>query len=156
MVTKSYFRLILFTILIFFSNSLLYSMDNKNTELDLEKALNLYQKGDILIIDIRTTNEWIMTGVIPNSILINMHDADNQERKEFLEELKKELSDNENKRISFICASGARSKIVAEFFIKEGYKNISHIPDGILGKRNDGWLFQGYPIVKYNKKKDKK
>ncbi len=156
MVTKSYFRLILFTILIFFSNPLLYCMDNKNIELGLEKALNLYQKGDILIVDVRTTREWIMTGVIPKSVLINMHDDDNQERKEFLEELIKELSDNKNKGVSIICASGARSKIVADFLIKEGYKNISHIPDGILGKRNDGWLFQGYPIVKYNEKKEKK
>ena len=41
MVTKSYFRLILFTILIFFSNPLLYCMDNKNIELGLEKAQQL-------------------------------------------------------------------------------------------------------------------
>lgn len=156
MVTKSYFRLILFTILIFFSNPVIYSMDNTKIELSLEEALNQYEKGNILIIDVRTSNEWKMTGIIPDSILINMHDDNHQERKEFLEELKKELSLNQNKNIAFICASGARSKIVSDFLINEGYKNIFHIPDGILGKQNNGWLFQGYPILDYNEKKETK
>jgi len=156
MVAKSYFRLILFTILIFLSNQVIYSMDNSNTELSLEEALNQYEKGNILIIDIRTSNEWKMTGIIPDSVLINMHDDNHQERKEFLEELKKKLSLNQNKNIAFICASGARSKIVSDFLVNEGYSNIFHIPDGILGKQNDGWLFQGYPIHNYNEKKEKK
>ena len=29
------------------------------------------------------------------------------------------------------------------------YKNIFHIPEGVLGKNQDGWLFLGYPIESY-------
>ncbi len=154
MVTRSYTRLILFAILIFFNNSIFFSMDNVNTELELNKALDLYKKGDILVIDIRTSNEWKMTGVIPNSILINMHDNSNQERQDFVKELKKELSLNQSKNIAFICASGARSKIVLDFLISHGYKNVFHIPDGILGTQNNGWLYQGYPIIDFNESKE--
>ena len=66
-------------------------MDNKNIELGLEKALNLYQKkGDILIVDVRTAKkEWEMTGVIPKSVLINMHDDDNQERERIFRRINK-------------------------------------------------------------------
>ena len=32
---------------------------------------------------------------------------------------------------------------------EKNYKNIFHIPEGILGKNKDGWLFLGYPIESY-------
>ena len=156
MVTKSYIRLIILSVFIFFNYKLIYSMNNLNLEISLEKAHNLFKENSLLIIDVRTEKEWKMTGIIPNSILISMHDNNNLERKDFVEELKKELSLNQNKSIAFICASGARSKIVTDFLISHGYKNIFHIPNGILGKQNDGWLFQGYPIIDFNESKETK
>ncbi len=155
MVTISYFRLILLNILFFLINTLLYCMDEFNIELKLQEALNLYKSNNIIILDIRTANEWKTTGIIPNSILISMHDENFLERKDFVKELKKVLSGNDDKSFALICASGSRSKVVTDFLLKEGYKNISHIPDGILGKQNDGWLFKGYPLLDYNNQKEK-
>lgn len=149
MVAKSYIRLILFSIFIFLSNKLILGMDNINLEITLDKAHSLYEKEKLLIFDIRTKKEWQMTGVIPNSILINMHDNNNLERENFLNEVTSELKLYKNKNIAFICASGARSKVVMDFFINKGYKNIFHIPDGIMGKQSNGWLFQGFPITNY-------
>ena len=48
-------------------------------------------KKKVLIIDVRTIKEWQMTGVIPNSILVNMHDDNNIERKNFLNEVNLEV-----------------------------------------------------------------
>ena len=61
----------------------------------------------------------------------------------------------QDKNVAFICASGARSKIITDYLINKGYKNIYHIPDGIMGKQNDGWLFNGYPLINYNNMKEK-
>ena len=149
MVAKSYIRLILLSVFILLSSKLIYSMDNINLEITLDKAHSLYEKEKLLIFDIRTKKEWKMTGVIPNSILINMHDNNNIERENFLNEVSSEIESYKDKNIAFICASGARSRVVMDFFINKGYKNIFHIPDGIMGNQSNGWLFQGYPITNY-------
>ena len=69
---------------------------------------------------------------------------------EFLNEVELVLNKLKNKNIAFICASGARSEIVANYFIDKNYNNISHIPDGIVGKENNGWLYLGHPIKSYD------
>ena len=84
MVAKSYIRLILLSVFILLSSKLIYGMDNINLEITLDEAHSLYEKEKLLIFDIRTKKEWEMTGVIPNSILINMHDNNNIERENFL------------------------------------------------------------------------
>ena len=156
MVAKSYIRLILLIILICFNYKLIYSMDNLSLEISLDKAHSLYKEENLLIIDVRTEKEWKMTGVIPGSILISMHDDNNLERKSFLEEINLKISSYKSKKIAFICASGSRSKVVMDFFLNEGYKNIYHIPDGIMGRQSDGWLFSGYPITQYMTVKEAK
>ena len=156
MVAKSYIRLIIISVFIFLNSKLIYSMNNLNLEISLEKAHSLYKENNLLIIDVRTKKEWEMTGIIPDSILISMHDNNNLERKDFLKEINLEISSHKNKKIAFICASGARSNAVMVFFLNKGFKNIHHIPDGIMGKQSNGWLFQGYPITNYLTKKDPK
>ena len=156
MVAKSYIRLIIFSVFIFFNNKLAYSMDNLNLEISLEKAFKLYKENNLLIIDVRTKKEWEMTGIIPKSILISMHDNNNIERKGFLEEINLELSSHKNKNVAFICASGSRSKAAMDFFLNKGFNNIHHIPDGIMGRQSNGWLFQGYPITNYLTEKESK
>ena len=124
-------------------------MDNLSLEISLDKAHSLYKEENLLIIDVRTEKEWKMTGIIPNSYLINMHEEDFSENINFIKETEKVLDENKGLDIAFICASGARSEIAANYFIEKKYKNIFHIPEGILGKNKDGWLFLGYPIESY-------
>ena len=156
MVANSYIRLILFSVFFFFNYKFIYVMENLAQEINIDKAFSLYKERSLLIIDVRTKKEWKMTGVIPNSILINMHDDNNLERESFVEEVKFELDSNKNKNIAFICASGSRSEAVMSFFSNKGYKNVFHIPNGIMGHQNDGWLFQGFPITNYHTKKETK
>ena len=155
MVAVTYFRLILFSLLFFLANHVLLSMDNVKSELTLQEAHSLYINKNLTIIDVRTINEWKMTGIIPTSILINMHDDKYQERNGFVTEITKILLEYQDKNVAFICASGARSKIITDYLVNKGYKNIYHIPDGIMGKQNDGWLFNGYPLINYNNMKEK-
>ena len=135
--------------LFIFLSKIVLSMDVK-----LEKAYTLYKNNELVIIDIRTKNEWLSTGVIPGSILLNMHDDDYKENLSFIKSIEELLSKNRKKNIAFICASGARSKIVLDHFVSRGYENLSHIPDGIVGKNQDGWIFRSYPIKYLEKDKD--
>ena len=122
MATSSYFRLSIILIFILFNNLVSYSMENSKVNISLEEAVSLYKKNKLIIIDVRTAKEWSMTGVIPKSILLNMHDDNNQERSNFLNELESQLNINKNKNIAFICASGARSKIITDYLINKAIK----------------------------------
>ena len=118
----------------------------KSLNLDIQEAFEHYENNNLLVIDIRTKKEWIETGIIPKSILVNMHNDNYEENRNFIKEIDNILMVNKENNIVFICASGARSEIVVNYFSEKGYNNISHIPQGIIGKKNDGWLYLGYPL----------
>ena len=143
MVTKLYFRIIFLCFILLSWNG--YS-ENIMKSLNLQEAHDSYKDDKIIIVDVRTKKEWKETGIIPNSILLNMHNDSYEENKNFVNDLTAFLSKNLNESIAFICASGSRSELVANYFTEKGYKNLSHIPDGIVGKNNDGWLFLGFPL----------
>ncbi|MAH89580.1 MAG: hypothetical protein CMJ06_06055 [Pelagibacterales bacterium] len=150
MVAQFNFRLILYLLLFFTFHTTLISEDKMdNLNIDIKTAVKNYNANELKIIDIRTLKEWKMTGIIPNSYLINMHNEDFSENINFLEKVKKIINENQKHDIAFICASGARSEIVASYFKEKNYANIFNIPKGILGKSKDGWLFLGYPIESY-------
>ena len=150
MVAKLNFRLIIFFLIFFKLQSVLNSQDKMNDiNISINQALENYKSNKLKIIDIRTYKEWKMTGIIPNSYLINMHEEDFSENINFIQKIEKVLDVNKEFDIAFICASGARSEIAANYFKEKNYKNIFHIPEGILGKNKDGWLFLGYPIESY-------
>ena len=112
-------------------------------EINIENALENYNSKNLKIIDIRTLKEWKMTGIIPNSFLVNMHNEDFSENLDFIKQVEDIINNNQDIDIAFICASGARSEIAAQYFIDKEYTNIFHIPLGILGKEKDGWLYLG-------------
>ncbi len=150
MVTRLNFRLIIFFLIFFKLQGTLKSQDNmEDINISINQAIESYKSKKLKIIDIRTHKEWKMTGVIPNSYLINMHDEDFSENTNFIEQIKKVLDENKKFDVAFICASGARSEIAVNYFVEKNYKNIFHIPEGILGKNKNGWLFLGYPIESY-------
>ncbi len=153
MVTKYYFRIILFFLLLFVNIIQLGSDDSDmtNIEITIREAINYYNEKRIAIIDVRTVQEWETTGVIPGSFLVNMHSADFSENPNFVDEIELTLKSIKNDtKIAFICASGARSEIVANYFKNNNFKNIFHIPEGIVGKSNDGWLHLGFPLQQYD------
>ena len=143
MVTKIHFRIIFLCFILLSWNG--YS-ENIMKSLNLQEAHDSYIDNKIIIVDVRTKKEWKETGIIPNSILLNMHNDNYEENKNFVNDLTAYLSKNPNENIAFICASGSRSEIVVNYFTEKGYNNLSHIPDGIVGKNNDGWLFLGFPL----------
>ena len=150
MVARINFRLIIFFLIFFKLQCTLNSQDiMKDIDISINQAIESYKSKKLKIIDIRTYKEWKMTGIIPNSYLINMHEEDFSENINFIKETEKVLDENKDFDIAFICASGARSEIAANYFKEKNYKNIFHIPEGILGKNKDGWLFLGYPIDSY-------
>jgi rhodanese-related sulfurtransferase len=94
------------------------------------KAL-LEKNSNIFLLDVRTPQENSQAR-LPGSVLIPIN-----EFKGRINEVPK------NKTILVYCAVGSRSKAVAEYLSKNGYKNVYNMNDGIVG-----WFRNGFQIAR--------
>ena len=99
-------------------------------------------KNNIPIVDIRTSDEWNQTGVIPNSILLTFFKKNGTYN---FESWHKELGYviDTNKPYVLICRSGRRTKIVSEMIDKKIDKLVYNASFGI-----NSWLQSNLKVVK--------
>ncbi len=95
----------------------------KDAQALIAKAPNLY------ILDVRTPDEYRQARM-KNSVLIPVNDLERR-----LNEVPR------NRPVLVICAVGARSKQASEFLVAQGYKEVYHLNDGLVG-----WYRAGLPI----------
>ena len=104
----------------------------------------LSNKDDSHLIDTRSDIEWKSTGIPDLSSinketnLINWGPVLDQT---FFEQYKKFLLNSFNQKDSlfFICRSGSRSLIAAEFAIKYGFRYCFNVYDGFHNENNQNW-----------------
>jgi len=113
------------------------------TDITNENTLIKMDLGELILIDIREENEWKASGVAKGAITMSMNDP------KFLEAMNKLRTENPNKTLAFICASGNRSGIVQAELAKRGFSNIYSVFGGTTGNGISGWIKDGYPIVSY-------
>ena len=127
MVTAKIIRLIIISFILGLFHLSILASDISPTQ-----AWAKYINNELIIIDVRTKSEWKETGVIPNSILISMHDDDGNEKSNFTEEVLLIINKVKDKDISFICASGGRSNIISSYLSAKGYEKIYNISQGFF------------------------
>ena len=104
----------------------------------------LSKKDNSHLIDTRSDIEWKSTGIPDLSSinketnLINWGPVLDQI---FFEQYKNFLlsSFNQNDNLLFICRSGSRSLMAAQFAIKFGFKNSFNIYEGFYNENNQNW-----------------
>jgi len=92
------------------------------------KAL-LEKNRNIFLLDVRTPQENSQAR-LPGTVLIPINEFERR-----IKEVPR------NRTILVYCAVGSRSKPVAEFLSKNGYKDVYNMTDGIVG-----WYRNGYPL----------
>lgn len=96
--------------------------------------------GNIILVDIRTPEEWAQTGIAEGAIALDMTD------KTFVDSLVKLRSDNPATPIALICRTGNRSGYVFEALNKQGFANLMDVSEGMAGGRGGkGWIPRGLP-----------
>ena len=101
-------------------------------------------RGDILLLDIRSRQEWQQTGVGEAAHAVSMHEDD------FLQRLQSLTAGDKSRPIALICASGNRSKIVERALADMGYTNVIDVAEGMMGGPNgQGWIKSGLPMTLY-------
>jgi len=107
------------------------------------EALPLVQSGEMILVDIRTPEEWAQTGVAEPAHVNSMHVPG------FLERLDEILDGSKDSQIALICATGGRSAYLQGELKKRGYKNVIDVTDGMIGSgAGPGWLGNGYATRK--------
>jgi rhodanese-related sulfurtransferase len=92
------------------------------------KAL-LEKNRNIFLLDVRTAQENSQAR-LPGTVLIPINEIERR-----ISEVPK------NRTILVYCAVGSRSRPVADFLAKNGYKDVYHMTDGLVG-----WYRNGFPL----------
>tara|TARA_E500000178_G_scaffold336159_1_gene373863 strand:+ start:355 stop:813 length:459 start_codon:yes stop_codon:yes gene_type:complete len=109
-------------ILVGLANASVVKVDNK-------KILEILNGGGLLV-DIRTPEEWMETGVIESSKLHTFFDKNGRYNFNNWESKLKNF-DKLKDSIILICYSGYRSSLVARMLIKNGYTSVFDASGGI-------------------------
>lgn len=110
-------------------------------DLTAQDTYQAMQDDSLILIDVRTPEEWVQTGIAEGAHPISMLDRG------FLSQLAQLQEDNPGKTVAFICASGRRSALVQAELERRGYENIFSVYGGTTGSRNaPGWIREGLPI----------
>ncbi len=113
--------------------------------LSAEKALEMSQAGDLMIIDVRTPMEWMRSGVAQGALTITPQNPT------FMQELNDAVSGDMSKPIALICATGQRTAKISSFLREQGYSAVADISEGMMGNFSaQGWLRKNLPTVQYS------
>lgn len=101
--------------------------------------------GEIVLIDVRSPEEWKTTGVAERAQTIWIRDP------KLGQKLDSVTGSDRSKPVALICATGVRSGIVAAAMARAGYSTIYNVGEGMHGSAaGPGWLRRGLPVVKAN------
>lgn len=98
--------------------------------------------GEIVLVDIRTPEEWKETGVPASAHAITMH----QEPRAFVKQLLAAMGGDNTRPVALICRTGNRSSTLQAELRKAGFSNVVDVAEGMAGGRNGkGWLKTSLP-----------
>lgn len=120
------------------------SRDNA-LQLSAPDAHRLVDSGELILIDIRTPEEWRHTGVAKGAILINMVHPGGTDG--FVREILAQVDDDTDRPIALICRTGNRTTHVQRLLIGHGFSRIYNITEGMAGSSaGPGWIKRGLPV----------
>ena len=105
-------------------------------------AYEAMQTGDLILIDIRTPEEWAETGVAQGALALTMHSRD------FGAKLTALFAAQPNANFGLICATGGRTSYVTSVLEKNGITGVVDVSEGMLGNSlGAGWVARDMPVV---------
>ena len=110
--------------------------------LNAPEAAEKVASGQIVLLDIRSPEEWQETGIAEGAWPVSMHTQD------FPKHLQAILSQLQPEQIALICATGGRSAYIAEVLEKNGVVGVADVSEGMFGNgQSPGWAARGLPVI---------
>ncbi|MEM7168817.1 MAG: rhodanese-like domain-containing protein [Pseudomonadota bacterium] len=113
--------------------------------LPADQAMDLAGKGDIILIDVRSPQEWQQTGVPAGARTVTIHDPDGLPG--FVAAIQVELAGKSDKPIALICAAGNRSTMAQAALREAGFSRVLNVKEGLFGNDSGpGWIARDLPL----------
>ena len=111
-----------------------------------DEAYRRTASGELILIDIRSPQEWQKSGIPRGSVPISMHHPGGREA--FRDAILAAAKGDKARPIALICAVGGRSRWAQRYLSKAGFTNVQDVTEGMFGrgKNQPGWLNRGLPV----------
>src|SRR5207248_8539233 len=107
------------------------------------QAFERSKQGNLVIIDVRTSEEWRETGVIPQARRVDFYRGPQVLLKYVLEM----VAGDKNAPIAVVCHSGSRSTEAQKFLQAQGFTRVFNLKEGMAGSAaGPGWLNRPLPV----------
>ncbi|MCB1528088.1 MAG: rhodanese-like domain-containing protein [Hyphomicrobiaceae bacterium] len=111
-----------------------------------KEANDKAMSGEVVLVDVRTPQEWQQTGLPASGYAITMHQAG----PEFMKQLDAALGGDRSKPLAIICRTGNRTSKLVGPLEQAGYTHVINVAEGMVGGRyGPGWIKTGLPLRKY-------
>ncbi len=118
--------------------------DYVGKSLTVQQAFEQAQKRKIILLDIRTPNEWRSTGVGEAAFPLDMR------REDFISVVTQLVEQDKSRPVALICAGGVRSARMSNRLTEAGFTNIIDVPEGMFGSAaGPGWIRAGLPVSEH-------
>ncbi|MCA8900154.1 MAG: hypothetical protein KDA53_02780 [Hyphomonas sp.] len=112
------------------------------TQIAADAAWTMVQRGELVLIDVRTPTEWAMTGLPRDARPATLQDSD------FVDQARGAVLGDLDYPVAVICRSGNRSAMAAAALEKAGFSHVFEIAEGMSGNevKGQGWIKRGLPV----------
>jgi rhodanese-related sulfurtransferase len=118
-------------------------------ELTAPEAQRLAVAGEVILIDIRTPEEWRQTGVPRGAKLVNMMHPGGADG--FVSDILEQVDGDADAPIALICRTGNRTSQVQRLLVARGFSQVHNVTEGMVGSSaGPGWLKRGLPVDPYH------
>ncbi|MEM6386865.1 MAG: rhodanese-like domain-containing protein [Pseudomonadota bacterium] len=98
--------------------------------------------GELVLLDIRSPQEWADTGIAKGAWPVSLHEPD------FVARLQAILQNVPADKIGLICATGGRTAHVIGMLEANGITGVADLSEGMMGNpRGPGWIARGLDVV---------
>ena len=114
-------------------------------EMSAPDALAQLKAGKLILVDIRTPQEWQQTGVAQGAVRLDMQHPKGAPG--FTDDLLKLTKGDKNAPIALICRTGNRTTQVQRYLEAQGFTQVINVREGMAGSAaGPGWLRRGLPL----------
>ncbi len=107
-----------------------------------DRAAEALAAGALIMLDVRTREEWAETGLAAGAWPVSMHEQGFETR------LFRALEMAGDAPVALICATGGRTGFLMRALGRGGHDGFVDVSEGMMGnERGPGWLARGLPVV---------
>lgn len=112
-------------------------------DLSAPQLAEAIRKGELLVVDIRTPQEWRETGVVPGAQRVDFYRGPENLLKSMLEI----TGGDRSKPVALVCRTGNRTAQAQRFLQQQGFTRVYNVAEGMVGSAaGPGWLKRQLPV----------